>query len=246
MADIINIQLSDSWKGETSIYLSRIDEVLQLNEELKNTIKRNWLRKRCPGPAVSDASTLAIRIALYANSIFSVTFQSFPEIRTLWSSGQFVFVPLVVRYIYECWGAVHYSKKTLQRLILEENIERELNRVNRLTNGSRSEVQLPFGGYANETSINVLTFIQSLSDIDAESEKKYAFLSEACHPNMFQSTYFQMAGPPSSNWENEKFKEHGHKLLEETVSIIESISSGIQDDLSEILESSEKYVNEKK
>jgi len=245
MIDLINIQLSDSWKGETSVYLPRIDMALQLNEKLKNIIKRNWLRQHCPGPVVSEASSIAIRLALYANNIFSVPFQSFPEIRSLWSSGQFVLVPLVVRYIYECWGAVHYSKKILERLILEENIERELKRVNRLTHGSRSEVQLPYGGFTTEQSINVLTFIQSLTDSDSESEKNYGFLCEACHPNMFQSSYFQMAGPPLSNWENKKFKEHGHDLLNNTVAIIESMCSGIQSDLIEILESCEEYVERK-
>ena len=243
--NIVNIQLSDSWKGETSVYLPRIDAALQLDNKLKSIFKTNWLRQHCPGPAVSEVSSIAIRIALYANSVFSVSFQSFPEIKSLWSSGKFVLIPVVVRYIYECWGAVHYSRNTLQRLIVEEDIERELKRVNRLTFGSRSEVRLPFGGNADEQSINVLTFIQSLSDIVGDSEEKYGFLSEACHPNMFQSRYFQLAGPPMSNWKNELFKKHGHELLEQTVVIIETMCSGIQDDLIDIMESCQRYVEQK-
>jgi len=245
VTDIINIKLSDSWIGETSAYLPRIDAALQLDNKLKSTIKANWLGQHCPGSEVSEASSIVIRIALYANSVFSVSFQSFSEIKSLWSSGQFVLIPLVVRYLYECWGAVHYSRKTVQRLIAEEDIERELKRVNRLTFGARSEVKLPFGGNAEEKSINVLTFIQSLSDIDSNSEEQYGFLSEACHPNMFQSTYFQLAGPPLSNWENESFKKHGHELLEKTVVIIETMSSGIQDDLFNILNSCQNYVGQK-
>lgn len=245
MTDLINIKLSDSWIGETSGYLPRIDTAIQLDKELEGVIRKNWLAQHCPGPEVSEASSIAIRIVLYANNLFSISFQSFPELKSLWASGQFVLVPLVTRYIYECWGAMHYARKTLQRLIAEGNIERETQRVNRLTFGARSEVKLPFGGNAEEQSINVLTFIQSLSDVNSSSEEKYAFLSEACHPNMFQSSYFQMAGPPLSNWENEKFKSHAHELLEKTVVIIEDMCNGIQGDLLNTLESGQEYVEEK-
>ncbi len=236
--------MSDSWKKETSGYIPKIENAIQLNSNLQATLEENWLSNYFPGPKVSEASNIALRICAYVNCLFSVSYQSFPEMRSLWCSGQFVLIPLVVRYIYECRGAIHYSRKTLERLISEGNIEREKSRVNRLNFGTRSKVKLPGGGDVTEKSINVMTFIQSLSDIE-NSEEIYGFLSEACHPNMTQSTYFQLAGPPLSNWGNDTFKDCGHELLGKTVTIIENTCSGIQTDVNDILISARTYVENK-
>jgi len=136
VTDIINIKLSDSWIGETSGYLPRIDAALQLKKELECVLKKNWLAKHCPGPEVSEASSVAIRISFYANTMFSNSFHLMPELKSLWESGKFILIPVIARYIYECWGAMHYARKTLERLVAEEDIERETQRVNRLTFGA--------------------------------------------------------------------------------------------------------------
>jgi len=240
-----NIEIDESWKDETLGYLARIQSSSELDSDLDAVLKKNWLGMYFPGPEVSKASNLAIRLAVYANSLFYVTYETIAEIKSLWSKGKFVLVPLSVRFSYECWAAVHYAKKILDRLIAEENLEREEARANRLNFGARSNVQLFDGTDTTETSINVLTFIQNLSEID-EPEEAYNFLSEACHPNMIQSSYFYMAGPPLSNWSNEQFSEHAHELLEKTVSIIESTCSGIQNDVYEIHMAAKSYVNEKR
>lgn len=240
----MNIVADESWKKETLEYLGRIQSASELGSDLEAVLKENWLAMYFPGPEVSKASNLAIRLAAYANSLFYVTYKTTAEIQSLWSNGQFVLVPLLVRFSYECWAAIHYAKKTLNRLISEEDIEREEARVNRLNFGARSIVQLLDGKESTETSINVLTFIQNLSGIDSP-EEAYGFLSEACHPNMIQSFYFHMAGPPLSNWSNEQFSNHAHKLLEKAVSIIESTCMGIQKDVYEIHTAAQSYVNQK-
>jgi len=79
-------------------------------------------------------------------------------------------VPLLVRFSYECWAAIHYAKKTLNRLISEEDLEREEACINRLNFGARSNVQVSDGKESTETSINALTFIQNLSGIDSPEE----------------------------------------------------------------------------
>jgi len=239
-----NIVVEESWKNETLEYLKRIQSASELGSSLEVVLKENWLSMYFPGPKVTKPSNLAIRLAAYANSLFYVTHRTITEVQSLWSNGQFVLAPLLVRFSYECWAAIHYAKKTLNRLISEENIEREEARVNRLNFGSRSNVQLFDGTHTTETSINVLTFIQDLSEVDS-SEEAYGFLSEACHPNMIQSSYFHMAGPPLSNWSNEQFSKHAHELLEKTVAIIERTCMGIQKDVYEIHMTAKSYVNEK-
>ena len=140
------------------------------NSDLEAVLKKNWLAMYFPCPEVTKASNLAIRLAAYANSLFSITYRTTTEIQSLWSNGQFVLVPLLVRFSYECWAAIHYAKKTLNRLISEEDLEREEACINRLNFGARSNVQVSDGKESTETSINALTFIQNLSGIDSPEE----------------------------------------------------------------------------
>jgi hypothetical protein len=70
----------------------------------------------------------------------------------------------------------------------------------------------------------------------------YAFLSEASHPNAAQNSWFQMAGPPISNWDNLAFKVHGHKLLTELVEILECTGRHIQADFVAVLEMANEYL----
>lgn len=242
---MIEIVPDDAWKTETQPYLPRIEAAITLSGRLQDELLHQWPGRHFPGPAVSKASNLAILIGAYASSVFSVAFQSCAEVKRLWEAGQFVLVPLVVRYVYESWGAVHFSKSTLDRLISEEDVAREEKRVTRLTFGARTnDLKLPDGRYATEKSFSVMTFIRSLVEV-GESEDTYSFLSEACHPSMVQSKYFQLAGPPLANWRNANYKAHGHELLERMTRIIESTCSGLQSDLFAILESGRIYVETK-
>jgi hypothetical protein len=164
-------------------------------------------------------------------------------IRDLWVSGLFVVVPLNARFVLESWGGIHYAKRTLERLIREGDVEKAENKANRLTFGARSEVHLPFGGMATENSINILTFIDELHDVKDDARDLYDFLSEASHPNLFQNSYFLLAGPPLANWTNEKFRTHVHTLLDKTVSGLQSSISGIQADFMYLLKQGTEYID---
>ena len=163
-------------------------------------------------------------------------------VRDHWLSGQFVVVPLNARFVLETWGAIHFARLTLERLVHEGDVEREEERTNRLTFGARSPVQLPWGGVTDTQSFNVLEFIRGLKDERSDAEELYNFLSEASHPNMIQNFYFQMAGPPISNWNNEKFKQHGHSLLNKALEAFEASTRGMEQDVVIVLKEGTDYI----
>jgi len=53
------------------------------NSDLEAVLKKNWLAMYIPGPEVTKASSLAIRLAVYANSLFSVTYRTTTENQSL-------------------------------------------------------------------------------------------------------------------------------------------------------------------
>lgn len=241
------IVVDESWRDETGIYVPRLDAAIEVSEELRTSLNIYWPGCFLSTPDPSVGASLALRLGIYANNIFSISLQVSREIENQWQKGLFVLVPMSSRFVVESWGAIHFARITLDRLIKDKDIKREESRVERLIFGSRldknSNVQLPFGGVNDSQSFNVMNFIDSLSDVSQESIEDYKILSEASHPNFIQSFYFQLAGPPLPNWGNDNYKIHGHLLLERTVQAIERTTSGIQSDMVHILASSTHYVN---
>jgi hypothetical protein len=239
--------VDELWFEETSPYLPRLIVAKGIADELRSSFAKRpgvFFTTKNPTPGAS----VAIRLGVYANNIFSTSLLVSCEIENQWRRGQFVLVPLSSRFLIESWGAVHFARTTLDRLIKDSDVQREENRVSRLTFGSRldkqSEVELPFidGGSTSFQSFNVMCFIDSLSELGSEPREAYNFLSEASHPNFIQSSYFQLAGPPLPNWKNESYKFHGHQLLERTVKAIELATSGIQSDIAHILDVATHYI----
>ena len=240
---MIDIVSDNRWQEETSRYIPRLEAAIDISAELKYAIKTYWPGCFFPTRKPSRGASVAIKLGVYTNNVFSTSLLISRAIVNQWRSGLFVLVPLSNRFVIESWGAIHFARRTLDRLIQYNDVEREENRVNRLTFGSRSDVQLPWGGLSNETSFNVTTFIESLSDVNNQAEEFYNFLSEACHPNFIQSMYFQMAGPPLANWNNDNYKEHAHKLLNKTVTALGASMSGIHADVTHVMEAATNYVN---
>lgn len=235
------ITTDESWREEIRKYSTRIESVINLDVNLIDTLKEYWpsyWRDSKP----SRESSVAIKLAVFSISIFSNAIRVVSSVRDQWLTGLFIIVPLNTRFVFETWGAVHYAKNVLITLIEKNDIEKADKLTNRLTFGARSEVLLPFGGKVDEKSLNVMEFIRELKDVRDNAEALYDFLSEASHPNMIQTTYFQMAGPPLSNWGNDRFKEHAHQLLDKTLTALEVAVSGLQVDVLEIIEKSVRYI----
>ncbi|MCI0564276.1 MAG: hypothetical protein MN733_37865, partial [Nitrososphaera sp.] len=236
---------NNSWRVETTPYLQRLGTIISVAPEVEGALKKYW-----PGyfwiddQVLPPAANVAGRLGIYAVNTLTLGTRVLVIVLQQWIEGTFFLVPLNARFAFECWGGIHFARLTLMRLIKEGNIEREDERARRLSLGSRIEVSLPWGGVSEEKSYNVLDWIDSLKDTCKDARELYDFLSEASHPNFLQNGYFQLASPPLSNWRNEKFKKHGHQLLQKTATAIEAASKGMQSDVLWILEEGTKYIQE--
>lgn len=253
---LVNVA-NESWRDEIKRYNYRLDALTNLVDVIsKLDLNVGYLWEKIeidfdlynsqsilPKSLNLQGSMVALQLLSYAQTNSRIVINVIKNIIKFWHSGLFVIVPLNTRFVFEIWGAIHFSKNTLKRLCFEGNIERERDRTDRLIFGSKkSEVLLPWSGFAEKNSFSVMEFIRSLKDVYYDSENLYDFLSEASHPNSFQNFYFLMAGPPDPNWGNLKFREHAHKLLDTTLIAIERVTKGIQFDLIEISEIGTSYI----
>ncbi len=232
----------DSWREETMRYRSLVETAASVDAAAAGVISAYWPGAFRPDFEPAPQVSIASRLGIYAANLFAMASQVRGVVRDQWLSGLFVVVPLNTRFVLEMWGAIHFARLTLERLVREGDVEREEERTNRLTFGARSPVLLPWGGLADRRSFNVLDFIRGLTDACADSEELYNFLSEASHPNLFQSLYFQMAGPPLSNWNNNAFKQQGHSLLSKTLQAFEASARGMDQDIVTLLKDGTEYI----
>jgi hypothetical protein len=144
--------------------------------------------------------------------------------------------------MYELWGAAHYARHTIEEMHDSGEVQTPLEKTKRLLLGVRSEVQLPWGGTSDETSIHVMDFVRSLVDTYPQAEETYGFLCESCHPSYLRLTTWSLAGPPLHNWTNEKFREHGHNLIDRTLEAVEQALQGIAYDTTKTLELALPYI----
>ncbi len=234
-----------SWRREIQRYLSRLDAASTISPDTVEAFSRLYPRNFWYETPPSRRAALACRTVIYSANLFSIAIQLRRVIREQWLAGLFLIVPLNTRFFFEIWGGIHFARTTLIRLMREPDLDREELRINRLTHGSRTGVLLPGAGegFSQERSFNVLDFIDGLDDVSADARSLYDFLSEASHPNFIQNTYFQIAGDPISNWDNEAFNTHGHSLLDRTLAAFEMAASGADSDLVALLEEGSSYIH---
>jgi hypothetical protein len=233
-----------SWRREIERYLSRLKAVGTILPDTLETLSRlypgNFWHKTPP----SRGAVLASQVAVYSANLFSTAIQIRGVILEQWLTGLFLIVPLNTRFFFEIWGGIHFARTTLKRLVCDGNFDKEELRINRLIQGSRTEIKVPWGGVSQERSFNVLDFIDGLADVRTDARSLYDFLSEASHPNFIQNIYFQIAGDPISNWDNERFNTHGHSLLDRTLVAFEVAASGVDSDIVALLQEGSSYVQQ--
>jgi hypothetical protein len=235
---------NDSWREEIKRYLQRLEKASSVEastaEMFSELYQEVFFLKSEPEPL--PEARIASRLGAYAGSLFGVATQVRMVVLNQWLSGQFTVVPLNTRFVFEIWGAIHFARRTLERLMKEGDTKREEERIDRLLFGARYPVELPFGTDASLASFNVLGFIDKLEKDRPGAREMYNFLSEASHPNMMQNMWFQLAGPPLANWQNESFKQHGHLLLNKALEAFEAAKGGMEEDVKVILEGGTDYI----
>ena len=223
-----------SWKLELGQYNARIDRIAfdaRQFESLANRLPALPLQH-----ALSLKGTVALNLSLFSLfHCYGMAVHSLRSFRILWESSAVPCVSLTVRFLFELWGAAHFTRETLDCLNKPGSEEKALGATRRLVLGTRSPVPLPWGGSADEKSFNVMEFVRSLSSIYPRAEESYAFLCESCHPSMLQHGYWLMTVPPKDNWSNENFKRTGHELIGKTISICEEAVHGIGLEVNSVL-----------
>lgn len=230
----------EPWEEETSRYHKRLTQVLNWKPALSSLIER--LPDIPLSYKPSTQGSVAIQLSLLVLGYVNFADQAIAAFLTLWRTGRFTTISLPARLIYELWGATHFTRKTLAHMQISGEVEKALAKTKRLVIGVRSEVQLPWGGFSDEKSIHVMDFVRSLTDIYPQAEETYGFLCESCHPSHLRLTTWLMAGPPLQNWTNEKFREHGHSLIDRTLEAVEQALQGIACDATKTLELAFPYI----
>lgn len=230
----------EPWEEETSRYRKRLAQVENWKPALSSLIER--LPDIPLSYIPSTQGSIAIQLSLFVLGCMTFADQATTAFLTLWRNGIFTTISLPARLLYELWGATHFAGQTLAQMQASGEVEQALAKTRRLLLGVRSEVQLPWGGFSDETSIHVMDFVRSLADIYPQAEETYDFLCESCHPSYLRLTTWSLAGPPLQNWTNEKFREHGHNLIDRTLEAVEQALQGIAYDTTKTLELALPYI----
>ncbi len=229
----------DSWKNEIKSYLPRLSHLISLDQRYQKTNKALWPDKIWPTTEVQGEKLVAFQIAVFANDIFSLSYNVTALVVELWIKGRFFAIPLNTRFVYESWGAIHYAKGLLEKADIE-NTRRLTNTL--LTGSYKAKVQLPWGSESTEQCPSVMEYIRSLEEIEPKAGEIYGLLSSASHPNTIQNVYFSNMGSPISNWDNLLFKKHAHELLDTVLCAHERSHSAMQSETVSILRKSAKIL----
>ena len=218
---------SNSWKDIIDTYNDRLNLLRDVMPETSNAFDATRDIPMYGTDGDSDRSRLVSSIYIYACAQFNVSRQAVNAIITMWKDGLFILLPLNTRYVLEVWSAMHYAHKLFMKTTNGYNLDELRINIQKLTLGARSNTW-EYWGTSDAKSHNIMKFIQHLDKDENGVEDQYNFLSEASHPNLVQSGYLQLMGPPISKWNEAAFKENAIPLLDRTLCCLESSDKGIQ------------------
>lgn len=145
----------------------------------------------------------------------------------LWTDGCISPGATLARLLFEIWGASKLMSDGLQAYIESKDLEGLSKTVNKLFEGVRSEVLLPWGSPAAEKPIHVMDAIRSLQRVNPEVMQTYEDLCESAHANLPRFMEWWHLGKAGDNWSNQTVEKRGHMLLDRTVAAVEMATSGM-------------------
>jgi len=182
----------------------------------------------------SQEGSVAIQLTIFATQGCVVpTKQVSLEFLKLWDDNLLTGASLLVRLVYELWGAISYANSILKKMQCNKNVELSKKISQQLLTGSRSPVLLPWGGYSDDKSIHIMDMIRALSDIYPNAIETYEFLCESCHPSCLMLGYWTLAIPPG-NWDNTHFQENMHLVITRTLNTLRLSLEGISSEFTEL------------
>lgn len=234
-----------NWESENKKYVLILKELLQ-------KISVETTGSTIPSGPWEDGPTQLQYISARATDYFLTgcmarTREVTESIFILWKDGKLYTATSLSRQLLELWASAFYLTKAISLFKIDNDIEKLESTVNRLFEGVRSHVLMPWGEPANEKPIHVLDLIRNLKEIYPQAEIEYNNLCEAAHPNFPRFMELWFLGKEGDNWSNDTAFERGHKLLRDITGVIETCINGICSDIkSGILLCEELYINEEK
>jgi len=209
-----------NWKAETGKYLPRLEALCDLaavNPPHPAVI---------PLPPLDDAPTpiqavIQRAITFYQIGIWCRVREATAGLLCLWKGGYLSVAGSLVRLLFELWAACEYQTEAISRFEKDSDLEKLSRTVNRLFEGVRDEVVLPWGRPASEKSIHVMDTIRHLSTVFPDAEATYNELCESAHANQPRFFEWWVTGKLGDNWSNKSVQKRGHALLEKTVASAE-------------------------
>ena len=226
-----------NWEKELAPYIEELEKLfsaVKVDLELPPEIPE--LPTSEPLPATAPIAYRAY--SFYRTGCVIRARELLESILTLSKKGLIPSVAPLVRLAYEIWGVSHILTAALQDIHrflsepitknLAPQLEGKLRKVDRVFEGVRTPVLLPWGTSAAETPIHILDAIRGLSDLTHTSLEDYEFLCEAAHPNFPRYMEWYIAGKIGDNWSNKVAAERCGSLIERTISLLKQSINGIK------------------
>ncbi len=214
-----------TWKSETSSYLPRLQElwILVTDEPARPSAVPY-------GPLDAQPSQLQgvlhRAVTFYELGLWLRMRETMASVLCLWKEGYLSAAGSLVRLLFELWASCEYQTDAIRNFEKDGDLEK-LNRiVDRLFEGVRDEVLLPWGQPASEKPIHVMDTIRYLDSISPGAETTYNQLCESSHANQPRFLEWWFTGRFGDNWSNPTVQTRGHALIERTVSTAESAVRG--------------------
>lgn len=172
----------------------------------------------------SARGLIALNLALFVlNGCLAPLGQASSAFSVLWQAGYLSMITLPVRFAMEASGGVAYAAWVWRQMENTGDITKAHERVGRLTMGSRSPMELPWGEPATLVSINVMDFIDKMCASGMPSARAdYEFLCESCHPSFLQLTYWRLANIAVADSINPLLEKRMTAQFERTVALLEN------------------------
>jgi len=214
------------WHTESNKYTARLNMVLSIVQSDK---KRP---KEIPEGPLNEAPTQLQSLLHRAAHFFELgaclrTRETVHAIDVLWGNGSLSAVSPLVRIIYEIWGVSNFLFLALENYEKISDIEKLGKVVNKVFEGVRSEVLMPYGTPASEMPIHVLDSVRLLNKEHSNALTTYEYLCESSHPNYPRYIEWWLLGKEGDNWSNKVVQKRGHELLENTVKALEQSVEGV-------------------
>lgn len=218
----------NNWQYETGKYLPKLEDIYKL------ILEKPEMPVYIPSPPLSNPPTLLQSLIYKSLSIYSIgvlgrTDETLSAIICLWKEGFIAEAASLSRLLYEIWGIAFYNTRSLKKYTENQDISKLEKVINKIHEGVRSEVLMPWGTLAAEEPIHIMDTIRELKKEFPTVMTTYDDLCESAHAN--QPRYFEwwLIGKYGNNWTNQTVQIRGHKLLEKTISSLEFCIKGIKE-----------------